>query len=156
VVAVSSNLANVSVAIKPISTDTQLVLDVTAAANSGSGVGDLFFTFLFPSSSGPTQTLIGAIKVNVCKATGISQASAAQGTSISNFTVTGTAFDTGAATHDITVSGPGINVFNVQVVDEQTMKCDLTIENTAAKNQRSVTVKAGTCQFTLPNAFTVT
>jgi hypothetical protein len=155
-VAVGSNITGVTATIKPLaSNDTQLVLDVTAAANSGSGLGDLVFTYLFPGASS-TQKLAGAIRINVCTVTGISSSSGAQGTTVPNFTVTGTSFDLGAASHDIVVSGLGVNAVNVQVVDEQTMKCDLVIENNATKTQRSVTVKAGTCQHTLPNAFTVT
>lgn len=156
VVAVGSNLAGVTVDIKPTSTDTQLVLDVTAAANSASGVGDLIFTYFYPGNFGPTQTLTGAVRIDVCTATSVTPASAAQGSTVANFTVHGTAFDVGAATHDINVTGNGISAVNVQVIDEQTMKCDLIIDNTAQKNARSVTIKAGPCQYTLPNAFTVT
>jgi len=155
VVAVGSNLTGVTATIKPASNDTQLVLEVTAAANSGSGLGDLVFTYLFPGASA-TQKLSGAIRIGVCTLTGVSTSSGAQGTTVPNFTVTGTSFDVSAASHDIVVSGNGVNAVNVQVVDEQTMKCDLVIENNATKTQRSVTVKAGTCQHTLPNVFTVT
>ncbi len=155
VVAVGSNLTGVSAAIKLQSSDTQLVLDVTAAANSGSGLGDLVFTYLFPGSSA-TQKLAGAIRVNVCTVNSVSPSTGAQGTTVVNFTVTGTSFDVGAASHDIIISGLGVNAVNVQVLNEQTMKCDLIIDTIATKTQRSVTVKSGLCQHTLPNAFTVT
>ncbi len=156
VVDVSCSISGVTVTINQLtSTDTQLDLKIDVAANSGSGIGDLIFKFLFPGSFGPTQTLTGAIDVEVCQCTGINPASGAQGSTVS-VTLTGSSFDPSASLHDVVVSGLGVNAVNVAVVSDTQMTCDLIIDPTAVKSARSVTVKAGLCQFTLPTAFTVT
>ena len=70
VVSVSSSLAGVTATIKASSTDSEIDLNISAAGNSATGVGDLIFTYSF----GATATLPGAIKVEVCQATSIAPA----------------------------------------------------------------------------------
>ena len=159
IASVSSSLAGVTAAIDSSSTDTQLTLDLTIAANSASGTGDLIFAYAFPP--GLQQTLAGAITINVCAASAISPVSGAHGSSV-NVTISGKAFDLAAAIHDVSVSGTGVTVTagSVNVVDEQTLTCSFVIDSSAAQTARDVVVKAGVasnpCASTLAQAFTVT
>jgi hypothetical protein len=159
VAGVSTSLAGVTATIDSTSTDTQLDLSFSIAANSANGLGDLIFAYAFPSTL--TQTLTGAINVTVCAATGITPATGAQGTTV-GVTISGQAFDLAAAVHQVSVSGLGITVQagSVAVVNETTMTCTLVIDATAPKTARNVIVTAGTvanpCQSTLAHAFTVT
>ena len=159
IASVSTSLAGVTAAIDSSSTDTQLVLNLTIAANSASGVGDLIFNYSFPS--GMTQTLAGVIIVNVCTASAIAPATGTHGTTV-NVTITGKAFALAAPIHEVSVSGTGVTVTagSVAVVDEQTMTCTFVIDAAAAKTARDVVVKAGVasnpCASTLAQSFTVT
>jgi hypothetical protein len=160
IVSVSTSLTGVTATIKNSSTDTELDLSMSLAANSATGLGDLIFTYNFPGSFGPTQTLAGAINVEVCKILSILPASLAQGATQTGVTITGTSFDPSAPNHDVSISGLGVNVVNVAAVDDQTMTCDIEVSATAAKGARDVTVKAGSalgpCQHTLVGGFSVT
>jgi hypothetical protein len=73
-----------------------------------------------------------------------------------NVQITGHCFDPSALSKDVIVSGLGVNVFNVLVLDAQTIQCVFSIGNLAALAARDVTVKTGLKQHTLTNAFTVT
>jgi hypothetical protein len=155
VASVSSSLANVTVTIKPSSTDTELDLHFQIAANSGTGVGDLIFTPVL----GPSQTLTGAIEIRKCQVTSISPASGAKGGTLT-VTILGQCFDPSAGFHDVVVSGLGVDALNIVVVDDQTIQCVFSINALAGSGARDVTVKAGPvlspCQHTLIGAFTVT
>ena len=150
VTSVACSLSGVTASIKNGSTDTELDLAISIAANSASGVGDLIFT----NNVGATQTLAGAIMVQVCQATAINPNSGTHGTSV-NVTITGTAFDPTAALHDVNVSGLGVNAVNIAVVDDQHMTCQFIIDSAAAKTVRDVTIKAGLCSYTLVQSFTI-
>lgn len=150
VTSVACSLSGVTAAIKNSSTDTELDLAISIAANSVSGVGDLIFT----NSVGATQTLAGAIQVQLCQATAINPNSGTHGTTV-NVTITGTAFDPTAASHDVNVSGLSVNAVNIAVVDDQHMTCQFIIDSAAAKTVRDVTIKAGLCSHTLVQSFTI-
>jgi hypothetical protein len=158
VASVSTSLTGVTASIKNSSTDTELDLSIAVAANSALGTGDLIFTYTFPP--GKTQTLSGAIVVEACTATSISPTSGAQGAAPFTVTITGTGFDPTATNHNVSVSGLGVNVSNVAVVDDQHMTCTFEVDTTAAKTTRDVTVTAGSglgpCSYTLVQSFTVT
>jgi hypothetical protein len=157
IASVSTSLSGVTAAIKNSSTVTQLDLGITIAANSAVGAGDLIFNYSFPPAM--KQTLAGAIKVEITQATGVSPNTGAKGATITPVTITGTGFDPTAVNHNVTVSGLGVNVIDVTLVDDSTMTCTFEISGTAAAGARDVTITAGpalgACQFTLPNAFTV-
>jgi hypothetical protein len=158
VASVSTSLTGVTASIKNSSTDTELDLSIAVAANSALGTGDLIFTYTFPP--GKTQTLSGAIVVEACTATSISPTSGAQGAAPFTVTITGTGFDPTATNHNVSVSGLGVNVSNVAVVDDQHMTCTFEVDATASKTTRDVTVTAGSglgpCSYTLVQSFTVT
>jgi hypothetical protein len=156
---VSCSLSGVSASILS-SSDTQLKVSVTVPANSATGLGDLTFNYAFPPAR--TQTLSGAVQVNVCTATSIAPATGAQGSTVS-VTISGLAFDPSAAIHDVTVSGAHVTVTpgTVTVVDDNTITCQFVIAAAAAKTARDVTLTAGAtvasaCQSTLVASFTVT
>jgi hypothetical protein len=158
VASVSTSLTGVTASIKNSSTDTELDLSISIAANSALGAGDLIFAYTFPP--GKTQTLSGAIIVEACTATSISPTSGAQSAPPFAVTLTGTGFDPTATNHNISVSGLGVNVSNVAVVDDQHMTCTFEIDPSASKTIRDVTVTAGSglspCSYTLVQSFTVT
>lgn len=158
VASVSTSLAGVTATIKGSSTDTELDLSLSIAANSASGPGDLQFTYNFPGGSA-TPSLPGAINVQVCKVVSIAPASLAQGATQIGVTITGTSFDPFAPSHDVSISGLGVNVVNVAAVSDTSMTCDIEVGAAAAKGPRDVTVKAGSglspCQHTLVGGFTV-
>ena len=153
------SLTGVIATIASTSTDTQLDLNFSIAANSATGLGNLTFAYAFPSTL--TQTLPGAINVVVCAATAIAPVFGVQGSTVP-VTITGQAFDLAAAVHQVTVSGLNVTVQagSVAVVSETTITCTLVIGATAPKTARDVIVTAGTianpCQSTLAGAFTVT
>jgi hypothetical protein len=158
VASVSTSLTGVTASIKNSSTDTELDLSISIAANSALGTGDLIFAYTFPP--GKTQTLSGAIVVEACTATSISPTSGAHGGPPFTVTLTGTGFDPTAPNHNVSVSGLGVNVSNVAVVDDQHMTCTFEVDTTASKTTRDVTVTAGSglgpCSYTLVQSFTVT
>ncbi|MGA7156750.1 MAG: IPT/TIG domain-containing protein, partial [Acidobacteriaceae bacterium] len=159
IASVTCSLSGVTVAIDSTSTSTLLKLNLAIAANSASGLGDLIFTFFFPPA--PTQTLAGAVQVNVCAVTSIAPATGAQGATVA-VTLTGIAFDPAGATHTVSVSGTDVTVTpgSVAVVNDQTITCQLVIGTTAAKTSRDIVLTAGTasspCQSTLSASFMVT
>jgi IPT/TIG domain len=156
ITSVTCSLSGVTATIKNSSTDTQLDLAIAIAANSATGTGDLIFHY---SSPFPAQTLTGAVIVEITQATGISPNTGAKGDTITTVTITGTGFDPTAPNHNVSVSGLGVNVVNVALVDDSSMTCTFEITATAQAGARDVTVTAGpalgACQFTLVGAFTV-
>jgi hypothetical protein len=159
IASVATSLTGVTATIQNSSTDTELDLSFSIAANSQTGLGDLLFTYNFPGTFA-TPNLTGAIDVEVLQAVSIAPASGAQGTTVSPVTITVQDLDLSAASYDVSVSGVGVNAVNITVVSNTTITCDFVIDPTAAKTVRAVTVQAGPvlnpCQSTLTNSFTVT
>ncbi len=152
IASVSTSLAGVTAAIDNSSTDTQLDLTLSIAANSATGVGNLTFTYMFPPTL--TQALAGAIDVEISQAVSIAPISGARGSTV-NVTLTGD-FDPTASHFDVSVSGAGVTVGTVTFVNDTTLTCSFVIDPTAGRNLRDVTLKAGPCQSTLVQSFEVT
>ena len=146
-------LANITVAILPTSTETQLNLRFNIAGNSGTGTGDLKFKRAF----GADFTLTGAIEVEKFQVLTITPASGVRGGS-PTVTIKGKCFDPTALLQQVTVSGFGVDVNNLVVVDEETVQCTFSIGSNVAlvpATARDVTVKTGPNSRTLLNSFTV-
>ena len=71
-------------------------------------------------------------------------------------TINGQCFDASAAIQSVTVSGAGVSVINVVVLDDQHVQCTFDIGPLAGQNARDVTVVTGSRHHTLVNGFTVT
>jgi hypothetical protein len=152
VASVSTSLAGVTAAIDNSSTDTELDLTLSIAANSATGPGTLTFNYTFPPAL--TQALAGAIDVEISQAVSIAPTSGARGSTV-NVTLTGT-FDPSASHFDVSISGAGVTVGTVTFVNPTTLTCSFVIDSTAGRNLRDVTLKAGPCQSTLLQSFEVT
>lgn len=150
VTSVEVSLTGVTATIKPSSTDTQLDLDVDVLGNSALGQGDIT---LYQTIGSP-RVLSNTIEVKRFEVFSISPTSAARGDS-GTVTITGECFDPGAAIQQVNFSGFGITVTNVLVLDSTTIQCTVEVGSVAALSQRDVTVKTGSNQHTLVNAFTV-
>jgi hypothetical protein len=148
---VSLSLSGVTATVKLTSTDSQLDLFFNIAGNSATGQGDLVFSRVF----GPDETLSNAIEVNRFEVTSIAPNSGARGADV-NVTITGQCFDPSALLQNVVVSGIGVTVVNVLVVNETTVQCVFQIGNLAPLSARDVTVQTGIMQHTLVNGFTVT
>ncbi len=149
---VSSSLAGVTPSIVHLtSTDTKLDLHFAFAGNSALGAGNLIFKRAF----GPDQTLNNALTVQRFEALAVAPTSGAKGSTV-NVTITGHCFDPSAAFQQVLVSGLGVSVFNVLVVDDHTVQCVFDINALTASGPKDVTVKMGLATHTLLNAFTVT
>lgn len=146
-----SGLANITTAIKASSTDTQLDLRFDIAGNSDLGSGDLILHPDFGSS----VTLNNALEVRRFEVLNVSPNSGARGNDVAA-TITGQCFNPSAALQQVTVSGIGVNVVNILIIDEQTIQCVFSIGGLATLGARDVTVKVGVNQHTLLNTFTVT
>ena len=146
-----SGLANVTTTIKPSSDDSQLDLKFIIAGDSGLGNGDLIFHPDFGSS----ETLTSAIEVRMFEVIGLTPGSGARNSTVA-VTITGTCFDPGASLQQVTVSGPGVNVEDIVVVDSETITCNFNIGLAASTTSRDVTVRIGANQQTLTGVFTVT
>ena len=156
VIQVSTNLANVTIAKKITSTDTQLDLKITIDGNSGLGAGNLTFKRAF----GADQTLNNAITVKRFQVSSISPAQGQKGTSV-NVTISGQCFDSSASIQQVTVSGGGVSALNVLIVNETTIQCVFDIGSgvLVQANARDVTVTMGNIgqvfTHTLIGGFTV-
>jgi len=144
-------LAGVTASVKPASTDTELILKFDIAGTSALGPGNLTLERAF----GPPVALPGAIEIRRFEVTGVAPNSGARGTSVA-VTISGHCFDGGAAIQQVNISGVGVNALNVLVLDEQTIQCVFETSNLATLGARNVTVKTGSLQHTLLNAFNVT
>jgi hypothetical protein len=151
VTGVSTNLAGVTPTIKATSTDTQLDIRFAIAGNSATGLGDLTFSRLF----GLDDTLNNAFTIEKFEVLAVAPNSGARGNAV-NVTITGHCFDPSAVLQQVTVSGLGVTVLNVVVVDEQTVQCVFDIGGIAGVGPRNVTVKTGLFAHTLLNGFTIT
>jgi hypothetical protein len=151
VTSVECSLAGVTATIKPSSTDTQLNLDVDILGNSALGQADL--TLRRPV--GDAEVLANAIEVQRFEVLSVSPNTAARG-STGTLTITGQCFDPGAALQHIGVSGFGVTVSNVLILDDTTAQCTIEVTALAALNARDVTVKTGPFQHTLVNSLTIT
>jgi len=146
-----NGLANITTTIKASSTDTQLDLRFDIAGNSGLGNGDLVLQPVF----GATRTLNNALEVRRFEVFNVSPNSGARGNDVA-VTITGQCFDPSALLQQVNLSGIGVNALNILIVDAQTIQCVFSIGGLATLAARDVTVKVGTYQHTLLNAFTVT
>jgi hypothetical protein len=157
VASVATSLSGVTATIDSSSTETLLVLDIAAAANSATGLGDLIFTYTFPTTM--TQTLGGAINIEVPLALSIAPASGARGATV-NVTITGQAFDMPLASYAISVSGTDVTVLTPTYVNSTTLTASFQIGSGASETARDVTVKVGStsspCVSVLAASFTVT
>lgn len=152
VTAVDVSLGGVTATIQQLtSSDTQLDLRFDIAGNSDLGPGDLILHRVFGSS----ETLSGAIEVQRFEVLSVSPNSGARGTMVS-VTITGQCFDPDAAIQQVNVSGVGVSVQGVVVLDENTIQCTFDIAQLAATSARDVTVITGTLSHTLVDGFTVT
>ena len=149
---VTASLAGVTPTIKafPAPTDTQLDLSVQIAGNSALGACNLTFTRDF----GANQTLNNAFTVGKFEVLTITPNNGNKGNAV-NVTITGTCFDPSALLQQVLVSGLGITVLNVVVVDATTVQCVFDIAALALSGARDVTVKTGLFTHTKVNGFTV-
>jgi hypothetical protein len=146
-----TGLANITTTVKLSSTDTQLDLKFDIAGNSGLGMGNLILKPAF----GTQKTLNNAIEVRRFEVLTILPNTGARGADV-NVQITGHCFDPSALNPDVNVSGLGVTVYNVLVLDAQNIQCVFSIGNLAALGARNVTVKFGLKQHTLLNAFSIT
>jgi len=148
---VTVSLANVTAAIKNSSTDAQLDLRITIPTSAGVGTGNLTFQRAF----GANQSLNNSITINAVTVTGVVPNSGAQGSQV-NVVISGTCFDPTTAIKQVSVSGLGVNVSNVVVVDDHTITCTLDVGGVAPKTARDVSVKLGLAPaVVLANGFSV-
>jgi hypothetical protein len=149
---VTASLAGVTPTIKafPAPTDTQLDLSLQIAGNSALGPCNLTFTRDF----GINQTLNNAFTVGKFEVLTVTPNNGNKGNAV-NVTITGTCFDPSSLLQQVLVSGLGVNVLNIVVVDAQTVQCVFDIAALTASGARDVTVKTGLFTHTLINSFTV-
>jgi hypothetical protein len=156
VTTVTTDLTNVTLTKKLTSTDTQLDLKIDIDGNSGLGTGKLDFHRAF----GTTQTLNNALAINKFQVLSISPAQGQKGTVV-NVTITGQCFSSSVSVQQVTVSGGGVSVSSVLVVDASTIQCVFDIGSgvLVPANARDVTVTMGDLgqifTHTLVNGFTV-
>lgn len=149
--------ANVHVTKKGSSDDTHLNLKFDIDGNSGLGLGDITLHRGF----GGDVTLAGAITINRFDVTGVAPNAGAKGANV-NVTITGACFDFNAPVQNVDVSGVGVTVVNVVVVDSHTITCTFQIGSGALvpTGPRSITVTMGSLGQlfirTLVDGFTVT
>jgi hypothetical protein len=146
-----TGLANITATVKGSSTDTELDLRFDIAGNSGTGSGNLVLQRHF----GPDHVINNALQVSRFEVLTMNPTSGARGNSVA-VTITGHCFDATAAIQQVNVSGLGVNAINMFVVDDQTVTCTFDIGGLAPLGARDVTVRTGSRQHTLVNAFTVT
>src|SRR4030095_5359823 len=113
------------------------------AGNSGLGTGNLILNRDF----GPDQNVPNAITIHRFEVTGVVPNTGARNNQVA-VTISGECFDAGAAIQQVSVSGLGVTVLNVLVVDEHTVTCIFDIAALAVANARDVTVKTGLKQHT--------
>ena len=149
---VTASLAGVTPTIKafPAPTDTQLDLSVQIAGNSALGPCNLTFTRDF----GTNQTLPNAFTVGKFEVLTVTPNNGTKGNAV-NVTITGTCFDPSSLIQQVLVSGLGVSVLNIVVVDAQTVQCVFDIAALTASGARDVTVKTGLFTHTLINSFTI-
>lgn len=148
---VNAGLSGVSATIKHTSTDTQLNLDVDILGNSALGQGDLTLT----CPIGGPEILSNAIEVQRFEVLSLLPTSVER-SSTGTLTITGQCFDASALIQQITISGFGVTVSNVLILDETTAQCTVEVTPLAALGARDVTVKTGTFHHTLVNSLTIT
>ena len=148
---ITCSLAGVTATIRPTSTDTQLDVRFSLAGNSQLGGGNLSLARAF----GSTLSVPNAVTVARFEVLGVVPATGSKNTTV-NVTITGTAFDPSAATHNVNVSGTGVNALNVSVLSSTSLQCTFDISNLAGVGARDVTVIMGGKSHTLLNAFNVT
>jgi hypothetical protein len=152
VTGVSVSLAGVTATIQQLTSDDDhldLRFNLTGASALGSG------NLILHRAFGPDQVLNNVIQVQRFEVISIAPNSGARGTAV-NVTITGTCFGTTAAVHQVNVSGAGVSVQNVLVLNETTVQCTFDIGGAAPTNARDVTVITGTMSHTLVGGFTVT
>jgi hypothetical protein len=149
---IASSLAGVTVTKKLLSsTDTQLDLDIDLAGNSALGQGSLTLQREF----GVPLTMNNVMTVGRFEVLSISPNTAARN-SQTTVTITGKCFDPSAPSALVIISGGGVTVFNVAVINATTVSSTLDIGALATANARDVTVAIGGKSHTLVNGFTVT
>lgn len=144
-------LTGVTVAKQLTSTDTQLNVKVDITGGSALGNSNLQLNRVF----GPPHVMTNAITVQRFEALSITPNTGARGDSV-NITISGTCFDPSALIQQVQIAGLGVTVVNVIVMDSTTITCVFEIGGLAPLAARNVTVKTGTNQHTLIDAFTVT
>ncbi|MED5619113.1 IPT/TIG domain-containing protein [Ideonella sp. BN130291] len=149
--AVQPTLAGATATIKPTSTDTQLNLKLDVTGGSALGASDLVFKRAF----GADFVKAAALTVGRFAVASVAPATGARNSNVA-VTITGTCFDNSAAVQKVDVSGSGVSVMNVIVVNETTITCVIEIANLAATGARNLTVTTGSLNHTLLNAFTIT
>lgn len=149
VTSASCSLSGVTVNVLNSSTDTELDLEIDIAPNSATGSGDLILHRAF----GADFTLSGALMVDSMIVNSVMPVTGAQNSSVA-VTIAGSCFDTMASIQQVSVSGVGVNVVNVLVVDENTITCTFQLDPLTAPTARDVTVKTGSRTYTLTGAFT--
>ena len=148
---VAISLSGITANIKASSNDTQLNLDVDILGNSALGSGDITLS----RPVGAPKVMSNAIEAQRFEVLSVSPNTAARG-STGTMNVTGQCFDPGAAIQQIHISGFGVTVTNVLILDATTAQCTVEVTGTAALTARDVTVKTGLFQHTLPNSLTIT
>ena len=104
---------------------------------------------------GAYQVQSNAIDVKRFEVLSVSPATASRG-STGTVTINGQCFDPSAAIQQVNISGFGVTVTNVLVLNSTTVQCTVEVAPLAALTARDVTVKTGLFQHTLVNSFTIT
>lgn len=151
VTGVAVSLAGVTATILPISTDTKLALSVDVLGNSALGAGDLTLN----RALGDPHLEANAIEVSRFEVLSVAPNSVARGDT-GTLTITGQCFDPGASIQQVNISGFGVTVAAVAVLDASTIQCTVQVGPVAALGPRNVTVLTGLMQHTLVNALTIT
>ncbi len=151
VTAVDVSLPNITVTVKNSSTDTELDLRFDMAGNGGTGNADL----ILHRSFGPDVTVPAAASFSRFEVLGMVPNTGQHNKQVA-VTINGNCFDPTAVLQQVNVSGIGVDVLNVLIVDEHTISCVFDIATLAAQTARDITVKTGTRQHTLIGGFTVT
>jgi len=147
--------AGVSTSNLVVATDTSLTASLSVANIAPAGARDVSVT-----AGGQTSApLLGGFSVVAPPAptvAAVTPNSGARGAVVA-VTITGTNLDPANPIHQVNVSGAGVNVSAVVVVDATTITCTFTVGNLAPQNARDVTVTVG-AQTSAPlvGGFTVT
>lgn len=151
VIGVSFSLTGVSAVILPTSDNRTLNLLVDLTGASGTGPCDLILIRAF----GGDQVSTNAFEVHRFEVLSIAPDSGARNTTV-EVTISGTCFDPTAIVQQVDVSGVGVSVNAVVVINETTITAEFEVSAAAAPTTRDVTVVLGTRNHTLANAFDVT
>lgn len=148
---VTTDLAGVTVSILPTSTNTELKLSLDVLSTSDLGQGSLTLT----RPIGQDVTFNNAIEVRRFEVTAVAPNSVSRGES-GTFDIDGSCFDASVAVLQVNVSGIGVSINSVAILNDTQIQATFDVTNGAPIGQRDLTVINGTSSHTLSNALTVT